>query len=355
MLRSGGPTTPELMDDQNQRSSSQSAPSRSAAAESGGHAAATSTPAFAMGDVIYAACGLAPLSWLLQFGTAYAFAHFTLSGRTRRAVGRNIAAITGDDPSSATVRRLVWQAIKTHHVRNVQLLLAPRTVPRLRQLLPIEGRGHLDAALAQGRGAILMGAHINSVVELMGVMALRELGYDVRTALPGEGARFAPTKARAIVNRLTNTAAFAELTGAMFAQFNVRPIVNALAAKQIVFMMGDGWHSASFVDVQFAGRTVPITTGALSVAALCGAPVVPMFAVGTAPDRLRIVLEPAFSVEKGSPNTDLAQKAQLFATQVERHVRANLSAWQHCFVEDVFGSMASWRDRSLRDRYSIQT
>lgn len=308
----------------------------------------------AMGDILYAAYPIVPLGWLLHFGTLYAFGHYALSSRARQIIQNNLAALLGDEPSSPAVRKLAWQAIKTHHIRNLQLLLAPRVAPRLKELLPVDGLAHLDTAVAQGRGAILMGAHINSVVELMGVIALRNLGYPVQTALPGEGARFTATKARALVNRLTKTRSFAELTGAMFIQFNVRPIVQALRARQNVFMMGDGWHSASFVDVRFAGRTVPITTGALSVAAISGAPVVPMFAVGTAPDRLRIVLEPAFTVTSNSPDGDLAEKAQIFASCVERHVLHNVAAWQHSFVPDVFGTMGSWRERSLRDRYAIR-
>lgn len=332
-----------------QRSAS---PSTAAAVDHPDEPAANSAKVIALGDPLYAAYPVVPLAWLLQLGTLYAMAHYALSSRTRRAVRENVAALLGDG-SSPAVQRLAWQAIKTHHIRNMQLLLAPRVAPHLKRLLPIDGRAHLDAALAQGRGAVLMGAHINSVVELMGVIALRSHGYAVRTALPGEGARFAATKVRALVNHLTRTPSFADLTGAMFTQFNVRPIVKALRAKQIVFMMGDGWHSASFVDVRFAGRTVPMTTGALSVAAISGAPVVPMFAVGTAPDQLRIVLEPAFTVQTNSPDGDLAEKAQRFASRVERHVLDNIAAWQHCFVPDVFGTMSSWRERSLRERYAI--
>lgn len=302
-------------------------------------------------DLPYAAYSVVPLRLLLKLGTLYAIGQYVLSPRTRRTVAHNLAALTGEDPSSPAISRGVWDAIRTNHVRNLQLLLAPRVVARMGEPLPVEGLEHLDAALAAGRGAILMGAHINSLAELLGVMTLRLRGYDVRAALPYEGERFTPTRVRALVNRLTRTPEFFETIHATLVQLNVRPIVQALAAKQIMFMMGDGWHSVGFVDVRFFGRTVPMTTAALAVARLVGAPVIPMFAIGTAPD-LRLVLEEPFTVAQDAPD-DLARTAQRFAERIEWHVRGNASAWQHCFVDDAFGALESWRSRSLRDRQTI--
>lgn len=308
---------------------------------------------FALIDVPYAAYPLLPLRWLLGLGTVYGAAQYVLQPELRRTITRNLATVIGEPPTSRAVRRATWEAIRTNFVRNLHLLLAPRVVARAREPIAVEGLGHLDAAFAVGRGVILMGTHINSLAQLVGVMTMRQRGYDVAASLPDQGERFAPTRLRALVNRLTGTAGFSEAINRLTVQFNVRPILQALAANRAVVMIGDGWHSVSFVDVQFMGRTVPLTTGALSVARASGAVVVPMFALGSAPD-VRIVLEAPFTVSKDSPD-DLAREAQRFAGRIEQYVRENPSAWQHAFVDDVFGELASWRERSLRERKAIHS
>src|SRR5207249_4319622 len=104
--------------------------------------------------------------------------------------------------------------------------------------------------------------------------------YPVRSPMPGREDAWAPTPFRRFVHRLFGATTVSESIDAFYAQFNVRPLMKELQAKNILILVGDGWHSASFADASFLGRRLPFTTGPLSIARAAGVAVVPVFGAG---------------------------------------------------------------------------
>jgi len=51
---------------------------------------------------------------------------------------------------------------------------------RLADFFPLEGVEHLERALAQKKGVLLLGCHLNSLCMFSVIIVLRRLGYDVR-------------------------------------------------------------------------------------------------------------------------------------------------------------------------------
>ena len=130
--------------------------------------------------------------------------------------------------------------------------------------------------------------------------------------------------------------------------------MEALAQRAVVGMTGDGWHSASFVPGEFLGRTLPFTTGAMSLARSTGALVVPIFMVGEPVSGVRAVIEEPFTVEKTAhPREDVHAAVRRFVGLLDRHLRANPAGWQHLEVPDVLATMATWPQRPLAERYSM--
>src|SRR5206468_1072509 len=110
---------------------------------------------------------------------------------------------------------------------------------------------------------------------------------------------------------------------AFYAQFNVRPLMKELRAKNILVAVGDGWHSASFADAKFLGRTLPFTTGPFALGRAAAVPLVPVFCAG-APHRMRFEFEPAFVVERTEcQQEDVARAVQFYAERVEERMLAD--------------------------------
>ena len=306
------------------------------------------------GDLVYVACLLLPLRWFLQLGRPLGWLEMLVHPRARRAVRANLEQYFGASTSAREISRLTRQVFEYYQMRSLMVLVAPIMTVRgqLERYFPLRHLEHLDRALAAGKSVVLLGSHVNSVGGLLAMIQLRRAGYPVRCPMPDRNDAWAPTPFRRLVHRLLGAPEVTDAIGAFYAQFNVRPLVNELKAGSILLLMGDGWHSASFVDAEFLGRTLPFTNGPLNFARLAGVPVVPIFSVG-APHEMHFEFEPAFVVDRGGPlQDDVARKVRFFVGRVEQRLLADLPCWQHWLEEDVFGRLQRWRELPLEERYA---
>lgn len=305
------------------------------------------------GDLVYLAYLLMPLPLFLQLGRALGWLEMLVRPKARRAVRENIERAFGTTRTRAEISRLTRRVFEYHEMRVLMLLVAPLMAARgqLERFFPLKNLHFLDEALRAGKGAMILGSHVNSIGGLLAVIQLRRLGYDVRCPMPDPRDAWAPTPFRRFVNRLFGTASVFELIGAFYAQFNVRQIVQSIGGRRIVQLMGDGWHSVSFVDADFMGRRLPFTNGPLNLARVARCPVVPIFSVG-APNHMCFEFEPSFYVE-GTPAQDaVAEKVRYYVSRVEQRILADVASWQHWMQSDVFETMARWRERPLEERYA---
>lgn len=282
----------------------------------------------------------------LQGTTTYA-----LRPDRRKVVAHNLTPYAKDE---AELKRMTRQFFEFSKLRVLLLHLFLEMKPeKWEQNFTIEGVDHLDEALAKGKGAVLLGSHLNSKGVLITVMMLRNRGYDVSLALPSDHELHGFTLFGKNVLRQNERTTLKERVGGFFVQFNVRPIVTRLARNGVVAQTGDGWHSAAFKSVPFLGRSLPFTTGMISVAQSTGAMVVPLNVVGDPPN-IRAVISPPFSVPKGDdPGADLEVAVARYAKTLESALVGNVVCWEHWLIEDTLNTMAGWPERSLEERYEM--
>lgn len=306
-------------------------------------------------DLAYLLYSVLPLDSLWGLGRAYGKLTYLARRGDRETVRRNLTGTVGATAGRAEIDVLTRRFFEYKRVRGLMLAVSPRLTEReLGKLLPIEGLEHLEAALERRRGAILLGSHLNSVCLFPAVRALRDRGYDVRVAMPERADPWPPTAVRTLLERRFDTKPLSELIGAFYAQFNIRPIVRALAENATVASTGDGLHSARFVDVEFLGRRLPFPTGMFAVAQMTGAAVVPVFQLGAPPDALRVAIEEPWTVEPEEVRRGaLQQRVAAYARRLEHHLRENLACWEHWLIEDTLATIASWPQRSLEERYAV--
>ena len=291
-------------------------------------------------------CALARLQGRMQY---------RMRPRERAIVRDNLETGFGDERSANELDRLTRQAFEYRQLRGLMLTVFPRMrEARVARLMPLDGVEHLDEVFSQERGPILLGSHLNSFGTLMAVQLLRKRGYDVGVPLPADADPQPASAFRRRLDTLTAKPGFRERTGAFFAQFNLRPMVRRLASGTGLVFIGDGWHSAGFVEATFVDRPAYFTTGPVSVARLTGSPLVPVFVVGAPPDGLRILFEePIVPDPDVDTRQDLNRMVGTYVQRLEQHVRANIPCWQHWFERDAFGRMASLPQGTLSERYEI--
>jgi len=310
---------------------------------------------FDRGDLVYVAYLLLPFRWFLQLGRPLGWLEMLVHPRSRRLVRATLEQTFRSTKSRRELATLTRHVFEYHQMRSLMLLVAPLMTVRgqLEKYFPIRNIDALDRALQAGKGAVILSSHVNSVGGFLATIQLRRRGYPVRNPMPDRSDPWAPTPFRRLIHRIFGAPNFIDAIDAFHAQFNVRPLMKELGAKRILMLVGDGWHSASFVDASFLGRTLPFTTGPLAIARAAEVPVVPLFNVGP-PHKMHFEFEPAFVVDRaGNQHDDVARAVRTYIGRVEQRMLADIACWQHWMEGDVFAEMERWRTLTLAERYAL--
>ncbi|RMD96393.1 MAG: hypothetical protein D6814_11485, partial [Calditrichaeota bacterium] len=258
----------------------------------------------------------------------------------RFLIQRCLKAVFEGQKSEKEIRTLMRKHLQ--FLRTVDLALI---LPKVRGFSSykgwqIEGLEHLDAALAQGKGAILLTTHFGYTKLIRPVLQPR--GYTVRLVRP----RSSSKRLKYQKMMLNQYSAFRRAAYERFqiakshdpndpvADFNVRPLVEVLKRNEVLVILGDALHASNFVYVKILGKEVPFPTGVLSIAYRMGTPVIPTFAI----DRpgglgMKLELNPPLEIPKnGTPAKTAIEGttenfAKIFASYLERYPYLYIQAW----------------------------
>jgi KDO2-lipid IV(A) lauroyltransferase len=185
--------------------------------------------------------------------------------------------------------------------------------------LDVEGRGHLDAALAGGRGVIAVSAHLGAFPMLAAALPGLGVPLDLLYRRPRSavlGAEFDRWLARAgcgvIEDRPRHLAA-------------VR-CLRSLAAGRCVAILVDQ-HFAAGETVSFFGHPARTGVGAALLAARSGAPLVPMRILRTGTGRYRLIVEPPVPGPERRDRDSLRRCLERLTARVEAWIRETPEAW----------------------------
>jgi lauroyl/myristoyl acyltransferase len=209
----------------------------------------------------------------------------------------------------------------------------------------LQGRQHLDDALQEGRGAILLVFHYGTILPVY--PALRRLGYEILLhraqepllawAIPGLERAYGwvirlALWASAEAEQSTGQTLYHD-PNCVFAQ-----MLRRLRKNGIVSINADGMASTDFREVPFLGGTIRLPTGAARLSAHAQAPILPVFALPEGLSRHRFVIHPPLYCPHDDPEAVEGTMAA-YAALLEQYLRERPGAW------------LSWR-RLLVDRYA---
>ena len=269
-------------------------------------------------------------------GSALGWAFYVLDGPHRRlAVGNLQAAFPRR--STAECRAIARRTFAHFGRLLVELLkfgaLGPEVIVAR---VEFEGREHLEHALAQGHGVLLLTGHFgfweqHALAHALGVAPLSVV------ARPLDNPYLQDLLERMRTSR-GNTV--------IYRKGGLRRILRTLGSNQIVAMLIDQHMQApDAVYVDFFNRPAATTSVLAMLALRTGAPVVPAFALPTGSGRYRLIYE--HPVEPPGPNdADPAREFTQRCTDVlEMYVRRypELWLWMHRRWRDVEPGLAAQR------------
>ncbi|MHB8477193.1 MAG: LpxL/LpxP family Kdo(2)-lipid IV(A) lauroyl/palmitoleoyl acyltransferase [Steroidobacteraceae bacterium] len=213
---------------------------------------------------------------------------------------------------------------------------------RVHQLAEVQGLENLHAALAKGRGAIMIGGHFTTIE-----IATRILG----TVVP-LNVVYRPTK-----NALLSHIMFTSFSrhGKPIAHDDIRTMIRALKKNEAVWYAPDqSYRNKGAAMVQFFGIPAATTTATSRLARISGAAVLTYF-----PERLpgnagyRVVIGPAL---EDFPGADSICDAERFNRLLEAQIRRvpEQYLWVHRRFKGLGADYPDYYGRDSRNRAPVQ-
>ncbi len=247
-------------------------------------------------------------------------AYFVLSSPASRAASRQFLA-------AALGRRPTWRDVFRHH-----LTFASTILDRLFLLtgrtagydIQVQGLDEIVRRIADGRGCLLLGAHIGSF-EVLRALAERGCPVPVKVLMYGANA----ARVNAVLNALNPALAASVIQlGTPDAFLRVR---DALAAGELVGMLGDrAIDGDKVIRVGFLGRDARLPAGPMLLASALAAPVILFSGVHVGSRCYRIefeLLAEQVVLARPSRQADATAWVQRYAARLEAVCRAHPYNW----------------------------
>jgi len=187
------------------------------------------------------------------------------------------------------------------------------------RLFSVEGLEHLQQAEAEGKGVLVMSAHIG-FWESIGLM-LPSLGF---THLAG----VAKTIRNAFITRYMARQRLKHGGMLIDAHRGASKIVRALADKRVLVILMDQRTAVNEgVTVPFFGREASTTPVVSKIAAKQGVPVVPCFIYRNPDYTYRMVFEPALQLDEDKGEEALVRNTALMTQHIEDAIRREPGQW----------------------------
>jgi KDO2-lipid IV(A) lauroyltransferase len=190
-------------------------------------------------------------------------------------------------------------------------------VPYIRNHIRMEGLTHLDKALEEGKGAVLVTGHFGSW-ELMGC-ALVRLGYPLAFVVGVQRNRLV----QGLMNRLRG-----ECGIPVIEPTSLLETTRALRQNRFIAMLSDQDAGGHGVFVDFLGEPASTHAGAARLAFLTGAPVITGFIIRTGVTRHRIVIEEPIHIDRSLERDEsVLRVTQAYTRTIEAYVRRHPDHW----------------------------
>ena len=209
-------------------------------------------------------------------------AEWALRSAKRRRLAENLCHTLGLPPVHPAVRELVRREVRNEAQRSADFLWALAKPAELVATTRIDGREHIDDALARGRGVLLVSTHVG--------------GWEVATALAKE---VVPVRTTAVVTDdwLAWAVEGLRIRAGLGIMYDSEPVSKAarlLRDGEAILVLSDyAKEGMRTYPVRLLDAIAELPAGPVALARLCGTPLVPFSVLPVARRRWRVEIEPS--------------------------------------------------------------
>jgi KDO2-lipid IV(A) lauroyltransferase len=263
---------------------------------------------------------LLPRSFMLWMAVLLGNFYWAMMGNDRRMVHRNLSQVL-DNPGE--VKRVVRRTFVNYAKYLVDYtrmdLLRVENFDHLTDRF--EGKEYIDRAFSQGKGGLILTAHLGNWE--MGGVFLALMGYPLNViTAPDVEPRLHDYRIRLRHRQSIKVITLNDTLSSSLA------ILQALKANELVALLADRDLFGKGIPVKFFGQTVFFPIGPALLARLSEADLIPTFVLKGPRDKYLCRAEPPVRLQRTeNRDEDLAVNTQRIATVMEKLIRSYPDQW----------------------------
>jgi KDO2-lipid IV(A) lauroyltransferase len=260
-----------------------------------------------------------PQRYVVGLGKVLGFVAYWVDIPHRRVTRRNLH-FCFPEWSAAQVRSFskhVFEnlGITAAEIAQLTFLSPKQVIPRV----PMEGEEHLTAALRQGRGVIIVSAHLGNWEMAMMAWAMR---LQTPVTVVSKKLALEPFNRWSLQLRRPYAIETIWKKGAF------PKMMQALRRGNILVVTLDLNRSKNATEVEFFGKRTSVTLSVALLALRCKSPVIPAYCYRRPAGDLAVRIEPPLEIVRtGDLRADLQVNSQLMAAANERAIRRYPEQW----------------------------
>lgn len=263
---------------------------------------------------------LMPEGLSYRLASAVGLVGYYLLPRARRGIKGNLRRVFGPEADQRDIDHAARRAFQVAAKNYADLFRIPRLdLPRLEETVKVDGWEHVEAALAEGRGAIVFSAHLGNMELISQVIVARSY----RAVIPVEHVK--PERLFRLVTAARSSRGLRMIPidgGAL------KAIYKALKANEIVGIGADRDIQGTGLVTRFFGEVTTMPDAPAVLALRTGARVLPVQSVRQQDNTFRVKVYPALTLRQtGNIHEDVRVNTEAIVRIMEGFIRSNPDQW----------------------------
>lgn len=260
-----------------------------------------------------------PLSWALAFGRFVGLIAYYFDVKHKAQVYANLKIAFAQKKTPLEIKNITKKLFKNYAMNFIELFRLPLCDnAKVDQLVDVEGREHIDNALAKGKGLILLAMHFGSWE--MASRATVRLGIPYKVFVKPQG------KFRRLDDLLNS---YRSVGGSvvLLRGGGTRDFIKSLQSNEVVGMVVDQGGRGG-VLVPFFGRQATMSAGAIRMGLKLGVPICFSIIMRMPDYRHRMVFHESFELENtGNMEQDIQTNLNNIVPIMEKFICENPSEY----------------------------
>ena len=261
---------------------------------------------------------LLPVGWVVPAGSFLGTIAYLILNKERKKAIENLSTAFSKEMTILEIKRLCRESFQNLGINLIELLRFPKlNRENIDEFVTMIGRDRIDTALKNGKGAIMLTAHLGNWELMAAYAALKDYPINV-VARPiyYEGYNKILVKLR-------------ESKGIkVIYRDDVKPMLQSLKNNELLGILAD--QDTVKVDglfVKFFDELAYTPTGPAALAMKTGAPLIPCFIIRENGRHKIFVEEPLPVMTTGDKDKDLLINTEMYGKVIEKWVRKYPSQW----------------------------